>query len=129
MKKLGLMFEILVEDYFSAAHRLRNYQGKCEKLHGHNWKVQVLVVAEKLDKAGMLLDFKELKVRLENILQKLDHRCLNEVSPFDKLNPTSENLAQFVYQELKNNLVDTQANLSKVTVWETEKACASYTEI
>ena len=123
------MFEILVEDYFSAAHRLRNYQGKCEKLHGHNWKVQVLVVAEKLDKAGMLLDFKELKVRLENILQKLDHRCLNEVSPFDKLNPTSENLAQFVYQELKNNLVDTQANLSKVTVWETEKACASYTEI
>jgi len=123
------MFEILVEDYFNAAHRLRNYQGKCEELHGHNWKVQVHVAAEKLDKAGMLMDFKDLKEHLKNILQKLDHHYLNEVSPFDKFNPTSENLARFVYQGLKESLAGTQVNLSKVTVWETEKACASYSEM
>ena len=123
------MFEITVEDYFSAAHRLRGYRGKCEELHGHNWKVQINIKGEKVDKLGMLFDFKEVKVRLQDVLQKLDHHYLNEVPPFDRLNPTSENLARFIFEELRENLVSPQFKLAKVTVWETETASASYYEV
>lgn len=123
------MFEITVEEYFSAAHRLRGYRGKCEELHGHNWKVQINIKGEKVDKLGMLFDFKEVKVQLQDVLQKLDHHYLNEVPPFDRLNPTSENLARFIFEELRENLVSPQFKLAKVTVWETETASASYYEV
>ncbi len=122
------MFEIMVEDYFSAAHRLREYKGKCEELHGHNWKVEVSVEGRSLNPTGMVLDFKELKDKLKNVLQKLDHRYLNEVAPFDKINPTSENVACYIYGELKKNLNDAGIKLSKVTVWEAEKSGATYME-
>lgn len=123
------MFEITVEDYFSAAHRLRGYQGRCEELHGHNWRVQASIQGEKVDKLGMLLDFKKVKARLKVILQRLDHHYLNEIPPFDKLNPTSENLARFIFEELKKNFVSPPSKLARVTVWETERAFASYSEI
>lgn len=123
------MYEIMVEDSFNAAHRLKGYQGECEGLHGHNWKVQALVMGKELDKTGLLLDFKELKTQLKKVLQKLDHHYLNEISPFDKLNPTSENLARFIFEELKKILVSSQFQLSKITVWETERAAASYSEL
>lgn len=124
------MFEIIVEDYFSAAHRLRGYQGKCEELHGHNWKVQINIQGEKVDKLGILFDFKEVKARLKDVLQKLDHHYLNEVPPFDRLNPTSENLARFIFEELlRENLVSPQFKLAKVTIWEAKDASASYYEV
>ncbi len=123
------MYEIMVEDNFSAAHRLKGYKGKCEELHGHNWKVQAFLKGRKLDKSGLLFDFKKLKGALKEIVQRLDHHYLNEISPFERLNPTSENLAHFIFRELKKNFTKTQFKVSKVTVWEGNSASASYTEI
>ncbi len=115
------MFTLKVIKVFSAAHNLRQYKGKCEKLHGHNWKVEVEVQGKKLGKSGMLIDFHELKKKLEDILAELDHGYLNEIHPFDKINPTSENLAKYIFESLP-------CHPSKVTVWESDTACASYTE-
>ncbi len=116
------MFILKVIKVFSAAHNLRDYKGKCENLHGHNWKVEVEVQGKKLGKSGMLIDFHDLKYEVENILEKLDHGYLNEISPFDKINPTSENLAKYIFECLSI------CHLSKVTVWESDTACATYTE-
>lgn len=126
------MYSIKIESYFSSAHFLRDYKGKCEELHGHNWKVEVNVEAKKLDKAGMVLDFKDLKMKLNEILEKLDHKCLNEIPYFSaaggsasggkKVNPTSENIAQYIYNSLKSEV----KSLKLVTVWESHNSCASY---
>jgi len=121
------MYSIKIESYFSAAHFLRGYKGKCEELHGHNWKVEVSTEAKKLDKIGMVLDFKDLKRELNKVLEKLDHKCLNDVAYFSaaggkKANPTSENIAQYIYQNLKSAV----KNLKSVTVWENHNSCASY---
>lgn len=118
------MYSIKIESYFSAAHFLRGYSGKCEELHGHNWKVEVVVQAKKLDKTGMVLDFKDLKTELNKVLEKLDHKCLNNISYFKKVNPTSENIAQYIYKNLKFAV----PNLKSVTVWESHNSCASYYE-
>ena len=115
------MYEIMIEDYFSSAHNLREYQGNCEKLHGHNWKVQVFVKGEKLDKLGILVDFRELKKEVKNILQKLDHIYLNELPFFKNINPTTENIAKFIFDILKEKI-----NISKISVWESENCCATY---
>lgn len=120
------MFILKIIQFFSAAHNLRNYKGKCERLHGHNWKVEVEVQGKKLGKSGMLLDFHDLKKELENILGALDHGYLNDIPPFDKLNPTSENLAKYIYQSLSHHRSSLNCYLSKVTVWESDTACASY---
>jgi 6-pyruvoyltetrahydropterin/6-carboxytetrahydropterin synthase len=118
------MYEVAVRDEFSAAHSLRGYKGKCEELHGHNWKVEVSVASEKLDKTGMVIDFRKLKDNLRRALEKLDHSYLNNLSYFKKVNPTSENIARYIYDKLTvNNL---QFTVKKVSVWETDKACASY---
>ena len=118
------MFNIKIESYFSSAHFLRDYKGKCEELHGHNWKVEVNVEDKRLNKSGMVLDFKDLKIKLNDILEKLDHKCLNNLAYFKKVNPTSENIAQYIYKNLKPEVY----NLKLVTVWESHNSCASYYE-
>jgi 6-pyruvoyltetrahydropterin/6-carboxytetrahydropterin synthase len=118
------MYNIKVESDFSSAHNLRGYKGKCEELHGHNWKVEVVISKDKLDKAGMVLDFKYLKMKLNRILQNLDHKYLNNIPYFKKVNPTSENIVQYIYGQLKPQL----ANLKSVTVWENNTSSATYEE-
>ncbi|MFH1269733.1 MAG: 6-carboxytetrahydropterin synthase QueD [Candidatus Omnitrophota bacterium] len=118
------MYSIKVEAYFSSAHSLRGYKGKCEELHGHNWKVEVTAEAKKTDKAGMVMDFKDLKRKLNRILDKLDHKYLDKLAYFKKVNPTSENIAQYIYKSLQKKI----PGLKCVTVWENHNSCASYYE-
>jgi len=122
------MYEVMVEGSFSAAHNLRGYRKKCEKLHGHNWKVEVGIRGEKLDKYGMLIDFRKVKDYLEKIIEKLDHKYLNEISHFKVTNPTSENIARFIYNDLKFHLKGSQYRVSKVTVWESDTTSATYSQ-
>ena len=122
------MFELMIETYFSAAHQLRGYKGQCEKLHGHNWKVQVYVLAEKLNEIDLAIDFHELKRLTEEVLAPLDHGFLNDIFPFTEKNPSSENIAKWIYDSLKKKLNDTSVGLSGVTVWESEAASATYFE-
>ena len=98
------MYEISVEKHFDAAHFLRDYKGKCENLHGHRYTIVVKVSAEKLNDIGLAYDFTDLKAHLNSILEKYDHTCLNDVKPFDKINPSAENLAATIYKELKKSL-------------------------
>lgn len=119
------MYYLRVEDDFASAHQLREYQGKCENLHGHNWRVMVRVKGEKLDAIGMLMDFSILKKILKQTLDNLDHKFLNETPPFDKVNPTSENIASFLYGELGGQLPD-GVRVHDVTVWESEKCAATF---
>ena len=93
------MYEISIQTVFSAAHRLRNYQGDCEALHGHNWKVQVTVQTHKLNEIGLAIDFKMLKKITNEALSRLDHACLNDIAPFDDMNPSSENIARVLFEE------------------------------
>ena len=116
------MYKVKVVSYFSAAHNLRGYRGKCEKLHGHNWKVEVVVQSERLDKNGLLIDFRYLKKRLEAVLAKLDHTCINRNVYFRRHNPTSENIAHYIYQQL-SLLVK---GVASVTVWESEDSAATF---
>jgi 6-pyruvoyltetrahydropterin/6-carboxytetrahydropterin synthase len=118
------MFTVKVEASFSSAHNLRGYKGKCEDLHGHNWKVEISAAKETLDKIGMVLDFKLLKARLSHVLEPLDHAYLNNVSYFKKVNPTSENIARYIYQKLKPGI----PSLISVTVWENVASAATYEE-
>ena len=121
------MFEIKVQENFNAAHRLNGYKGKCEKLHGHNWRVETSVTGN-TDASGMLLDFAELKSKLRQVLNKLDHNYLNEIAPFKKINPTSENIARFVFDELSSLIEDKKAKIKSVSVWETDNSCATYSK-
>ncbi|MBI5574401.1 MAG: 6-carboxytetrahydropterin synthase QueD [Elusimicrobia bacterium] len=121
------MYSVMVEDGFSAAHNLRNYKGKCEKLHGHNYRVRLTVKGETLDKSGMLIDFTVLKNILENVLSKFDHGYLNDISPFDKINPTAENIAEQISKQIQFKIKKSKFKI-KVSVWETEKNCATYYE-
>ena len=118
------MYEIKVTGAFSSAHNLNNYQGKCENLHGHNWKVEIAVCKKKLDEAGLGIDFKLLKTILFKKLDKLDHTHLNKLSFFKKNNPTSENIAKYIFDNLHKEIPD----LDKVTVWESDNSSASYTK-
>lgn len=116
------MFSIKVEGTFSSAHNLTGYKGKCEDLHGHNWRVEVVVRGKKLDKIGLLMDFRYLKTELFKVLETLDHRYLNKIAYFKKVNPTSENIARYIYEALKPKV----AGLSVVTVWENNTSAATY---
>jgi len=122
------MYEITVESHIDAAHYLRGYQGKCENLHGHRYKIVVKVSADKLNDIGLAYDFTDLKKHLNDILARYDHTCLNDVPPFDKLNASSENLAMTVYKELKKKLGKAEVNLKEVQVWETLYQGVKYTE-
>jgi 6-pyruvoyltetrahydropterin/6-carboxytetrahydropterin synthase len=120
------MFEVYIKSDFSAAHKLRGYKGKCEELHGHNWKVEVFISSEELDKIGMVVDFKELKFVLAQILNKLDHSYVNNLAYFKKVNPTSENMAKYIFYRLEPRIKNLK--LKKVTVWESDTSAASYTK-
>jgi len=116
------MYKIKVELYFSAAHNLREYKGKCEELHGHNWKVEASLKAAKPGKSGMVLDFSYFKEKLHEILDDLDHKYLNSLPYFKKINPTSENLARYIFDRLKPGV----PGLASVTVWESHNSNATY---
>jgi 6-pyruvoyltetrahydropterin/6-carboxytetrahydropterin synthase len=122
------MYELMIEAGFAAAHQLHGYQGKCENLHGHNWRVQVAVTAEKLNDIDIAMDFHDLKRLTNEVINQLDHSCLNQVFPFTEKNPSSENIAKWIYDSLKKRLVDYQVKISAVTVWESEYASATYYE-
>jgi len=113
---------------FAAAHSLRNYSGNCERLHGHNWKVEVEVTARELDEVGMGMDFKIIKRATKDFLDELDHYNLNDVPPFDRINPTAENIAAYIYRRLAERLNADRVWVSAVTIWETERACVRYSE-
>ena len=122
------MYDLMIETQFSSAHQLRGYKGKCEALHGHNWRVQVTVSSEKLDDLGMVIDFHDLKKMAAEIISSLDHSFLNDVFPFTEINPSSENIAKWIFDSFKKKLDKDQCNISSVTVWENETASATYYE-
>ena len=120
------MYEITVTSHFSGAHRLRYLHGKCEGLHGHNWKVEVSVVSNRLGKEGVVIDFGILKKKVEKVLKPLDHTYLNDLPYFSGIEPSSENIAKHIFERMKNELKGHPATLRKVTAWESETSCATY---
>jgi len=120
------VYTISVEQHFDAAHYLRGYQGKCEALHGHRFCVVTRVEAAQLDDIGMAYDFTLLKQHLGEILGRFDHTCLNDVSPFDEINPSSENIAATIYQELRPKLAGTPVSIACIEVWESPQSGVSY---
>ena len=120
------MFEVSVEYSFAAGHALRGYKGKCENVHGHNYKVRVTVEGEKLNPIGLLVDFSDLRAALKELTERFDHHFLNEVEPFKETNPSAENLACYLGTELQRKIKDQGLNVNNVTVWETETTSASY---
>ena len=122
------MYRLKIVTSFAAAHNLNNYQGECENLHGHNWRVEVAVTASELDKAGLCIDFKILKAEARELLNRLDHKYLNELPHFAGQSPSSENIARYIYQELGKKLDDGNVKVEMITVWESDFACASYYE-
>jgi len=120
------MYQVSIEQHFDAAHFLRGYQGKCEALHGHRFRVVARVKSSRVDDMGIAYDFTVLKQHLGDILSRFDHTCLNEVPPFDKINPSSENIAATIYDELKLKLAGAPASISCVEVWESPQSGVAY---
>jgi len=121
------MYHLTIKTHFAAAHRLVNYQGDCENLHGHNWNVEVTVSARELDTAGLGIDFKILKHHTKELLGELDHKYLNDLPAFSQISPSSEQIARFLFDRLCAQLNNANVHLERVTVWESDFACASYT--
>jgi 6-pyruvoyltetrahydropterin/6-carboxytetrahydropterin synthase len=122
------MYELKIITEFSAAHRLDNFYGKCEALHGHNWKVEVFLLGDRLDEAGLVKDFGVVKAQAREVMAELDHKFLNELPAFQQQNPSSENLARYIFQRLSAALNDNGVQVSRVSVWESDTSCASYFE-
>jgi 6-pyruvoyltetrahydropterin/6-carboxytetrahydropterin synthase len=125
------MYEVTVEDSFAAGHYLRNYKGKCENPHGHNYKVRVTLRGSELDKAGLLLDFKDLKHVMKHVIDRLDHQMLNDIEPFKEINPSAENIAKYFYDEANQHLQAVskgRVDVKDVTIWETDTTTARYSE-
>ena len=125
------MYEVTVEDSFAAGHYLRNYKGKCENPHGHNYKVRVTLRGSELDKAGLLLDFKDLKDVMKHVIDRLDHQMLNDIEPFTSMNPSAENLAKYFYDQANarlKSLTNGRVAVGDVTIWETDTTTARYSE-
>jgi 6-pyruvoyltetrahydropterin/6-carboxytetrahydropterin synthase len=120
------MFEISVEYAFAAGHALRNYNGKCEHVHGHNYKVRVTVAGDKLNAAGLLMDFVDLRAEIKGLVEKFDHRFLNDIPPFDQLNPSAENLAKYICDEIEPQARNQGLQVQGVTIWETDTTSATY---
>jgi 6-pyruvoyltetrahydropterin/6-carboxytetrahydropterin synthase len=125
------MFEVSVEDTFAAGHALRGYRGKCENLHGHNYRVRLALRGPQLDAIGLLLDFKDMKQILGEVAERLDHHHLNDLAPFDVLNPSAENIAKYFYDEMARRLAELppghSVRVASVTIWETDTTTATYT--
>ena len=125
------MYEVFVDETFAAAHNLRNYTGKCENLHGHNYKVRVTLSGPELDSTGLLYDFVHLKQVIQSVIRALDHRYLNELKPFDVLNPSAENIAKFFFDETNRQLdgiTQGRVRVKDCTIWETDTTTATYYE-
>jgi 6-pyruvoyltetrahydropterin/6-carboxytetrahydropterin synthase len=121
------MFEVTVEESFAAGHALRGYRGKCENVHGHNYKVQVTLEGEELDSIGLLVDFVELKRLIREIVARLDHRFINDLEPFTVVNPSAENMAKYFYDSLASGLSREPAvRIRQVKIWETDTTSATY---
>jgi len=120
------MYELSVEQHFDAAHFLRGYHGKCEALHGHRFRVVVKIKSSRLNDIGIAYDFTELKQHLADIVARFDHTSLNDVPPFDKINPSSENIATTIYNELKPRLAGALVSISAVEVWESPQSGVAY---
>jgi len=122
------MYELKISSQFAAAHQLREFEGGCERLHGHNWKIEVYIQGERLGKDGLLIDFRVVKEATRKALSELDHRFLNELAPFKAVNPSSENIAHHIFKTLSRELNAEDSRVSKVTAWESDSACATYLE-
>ena len=120
------MYRVSVRQHFDAAHYLRGYLGKCEQLHGHRFQAVVTVEAQELDDTGVAFDFTDLKSHLREILTRFDHVCLNDIVPFEKINPSSENIASTIYQGLQLRLKQMPVSISSVEVWESPDSCVTY---
>jgi 6-pyruvoyltetrahydropterin/6-carboxytetrahydropterin synthase len=120
------MFEVSVEQSFAAGHALRNYHGKCENVHGHNYKVRITVAGEQLDETGLLVDFLEVKRLMGAAIEYLDHRFINDLPPFDVLNPSAENIAKYFYDRVSKGMDGGAVAISEVKVWETDTSSAVY---
>jgi 6-pyruvoyltetrahydropterin/6-carboxytetrahydropterin synthase len=121
------MYELMIEGDFAAAHRLRGYDGRCEKLHGHNWKVELVVAGDTTDRLGLLVDFRDLKAILNEALESFDHKYLNELDAFRECNPTTENLARIIYRMVSTRLPE-GVRARSVTTWESPRCGARYSE-
>ena len=117
----------MIKTSFAAAHNLINYQGDCENLHGHNWRVEVTVAARALDNAGLGIDFKILKKRTNQLLDELDHKYLNDLEPFKLNSPSSENISRYLFERLGEALNSDNVTVERLNLWESDNACASYT--
>ncbi len=121
------MFEVMIERNFSSAHQLRGYRGKCENLHGHNYRIEIFARGRELDNIGLLVDFGELKTAADEVVQYLDHRNINELPPFDEeLNPSAENLARYILERVRGRVGDDRVQVYKVRCYETPTSVATY---
>ena len=120
------MYEVYVDETFAAAHKLRGYKGKCEDLHGHNYKVRVTIAGNQLDSSGLLVDFVDMRAAIKAVVDRLDHRFLNDLPPFDHINPSAENLAKYFCDEIAPQVSDSRLRIQAVTVWETDLTSATY---
>ncbi len=125
---MAAKYRLKVLTEFASAHTLRDYPGACSRMHGHNWKVETEVEASALDEVGMAVDFKQMKAAAREVGERLDHRYLNELEPFDKINPTAENIAAYMYREIAARLNSDTVKVCAVTLWETDRACVRYSE-
>ncbi len=121
------MFEVTIEQTFAAGHALRNYKGKCENVHGHNYRCHVTLAGERLDEIGLLVDFVELKRAVQAVINRMDHQWLNDFPPFDAINPSAENMAKFIFDEVSASLASRDGvRVASVRLWETDTASATY---
>lgn len=126
------MYILTIEDYISSAHQLKGYRGKCENIHGHNWKIEVSVYGDTLNDIGVLIDFHDLKSMLKQVLQKFDHKNLNDCEEFKSINPSSENLSKIIYENMNNMVAayscanNVNIKVFSVTVWESATCRSSY---
>lgn len=120
------MFEVSVDHTFAAGHALRNYKGRCENVHGHNYRVRVTVAGDRLDSTGLLADFVDMRAAIKTVVDRLDQKFLNDLPPFDQINPSAENLAKFFCDEVIPLIQDQRLRIQSVTVWETDLTSATY---
>ena len=122
------MFKLVVKKEFSSAHILNGHPGNCKRMHGHNWLVEAEVQGDNTNDIGMVIDFKDIKNNLKEIISNLDHQFLNDLEPFINENPTAENISKYIYKELSNNINTDNIKVSKIKLWETSNSAVTYTE-
>jgi 6-pyruvoyltetrahydropterin/6-carboxytetrahydropterin synthase len=122
------LYNLKIVTDFASAHTLRDYPGACARMHGHNWKVELEVVASQLNEIGIAIDFKAMKKATNEVCDRLDHHYLNDIAPFDMINPTAENIAAYLYGEIGRLVNTDHVQVRAVTLWETERACVRYCE-